>query len=45
VGAPRQTLPHAGVGYMANLNGSYVMMMQQDDEGNVSLCSYETGTL
>ena len=45
VGVPRQTLPHPGVGYMANLNGSYVMMMQQDDEGNVSLCSYETGTL
>ncbi len=44
-GAPRQTLPHKGVGRMANLNGSYVLMMQLDDAGNVDLRSYSTATL
>jgi hypothetical protein len=44
-GAPRQTLPHKGVGRMANLNGSYVLMMQLDDAGNVALRSYSTATL
>ncbi len=45
VGVPRQTLPHKGVGHMANLNGSYVLMMEQDDEGNASLRSYNISTL
>ncbi len=45
VGVPRQTLPHQGVSRMANLNGSHVLMMQQDDEGNVHLCSYGIETL
>jgi len=44
-GAPRQTLPQKGVGRMANLNGSYVLMMQLDDAGNVDLRSYSTATL
>ena len=44
-GAPRQTLPHEGVGRMANLNGSHVLMMQQDDGGNFHLRSYDTATL
>jgi hypothetical protein len=44
-GAPRQTLPHEGVGRMANLNGSDVLMMQQDGAGNVHLRSYSTATL
>ena len=44
-GAPRQTLPHEGVGRMANLNGSHVLMMQQDEGGNFHLRSYDTATL
>ena len=45
VGAPRQELPHKGVGRMANLNGSHVLMMQEDDGGNIHLRSYEIATL
>ena len=30
---------------MANLNGSHVLMMQQDDAGNVHLRSYSTAAL
>ena len=45
LGVPRQTLPQEGVGRMANLNGSYVLMMQQDDADNVELRSYSTATL
>ncbi len=45
MGVHRQTLKHQGVGRMANLNGSYVLMMQQDDEENVDLRSYSTATL
>ena len=45
VGAPRQELPHQGVGRMANLNGSHVLMMQEDDAGNIHLRSYDTATL
>ena len=44
-GAPRQTLPHEGVGRMANLNGSHVLMIQQDDGGNFHLRSYDITTL
>ena len=45
VGAPRQELPHQGVGRMANLNGSHVLMMQEDDAGNVHLRTYDIATL
>ncbi len=45
VGAPRQTLPHPGVKRMANLNGSHVLMMQEDDAGNTHLRSYSIATL
>ena len=44
-GVPRQTLPQQGVSLMANLNGSYVVMMQQDDAGNIDLRSYSTAAL
>lgn len=44
VGVPRENLPHAGVTHMANLNGSYVLMLQSQ-EGRVSLRSYETKSL
>jgi hypothetical protein len=45
LGAPRQELPQAGVGLMASLNGAAVLMAQEDDEGNVSLHTYDTATL
>ena len=45
VGVPRQALPHQGVSRMANLNGSHVLMMQQDDAGNIDLRSYGIATL
>ena len=45
VGAPRQELPHQGVGRMANLNGSHVLMMQEDDAGNIHLRSYDIAAL
>lgn len=44
-GVPRQTLSLKGVSRMANLNGNYVVMMQQDDAGNVDLRSYSTASL
>ena len=45
IGVPRETLSHKGVSHMANLNGSYVLMMQRDDAGEVSLRSYSSATL
>ena len=45
VGANRQTLPHEGVSRMANLNDSHVLMMQQDEGGNIHLRSYGVETL
>lgn len=45
VGAARQDMPQNGVGKMANLNGSHVIMMHQDEAGNFSLRSYATETL
>ena len=45
VGVPRERLPHKGVGRMANLNGSYVLMMHQDETGNIDPCSYSTSPL
>ena len=44
VGVPRQELPHPGVRRLANLNGSHVLMMQEDDTGT-HLRSYATATL
>ena len=43
-GAPRQDLPHPGVRRLANLNGSHVLMMQEDEAG-FHLRSYATATL
>lgn len=45
VGVPRQELPHQGVSRMENLNGSNVLMMQRDADGNISLRSYGVSTL
>ena len=45
VGVPRQALQHKGVGHMANLNGSHVILLEQDDEGNTDLRSYSIATL
>ena len=45
VGVPREELPQEGVSRMANLNSGSVLMMQQDDAGNVSLRSYSTASL
>lgn len=45
VGVPRDALPHQGVSRMANLNGSYVLMMQQDEAANVHLRSYSSASL
>lgn len=45
VGVPREALPHQGVTRMANLNGSYVLMMQRDDKGDVHLRSYSSASL
>ncbi len=44
VGAPRQELPHPGVSRMANLKGSHVLMIQEDDSG-IHLRSYAIETL
>ncbi len=44
VGVPRQELPHPGVRRLANLNGSHVLMLQEDDAG-IHLRSYATATL
>ena len=45
VGVPRELLPHPGVKRMANLNGSGVLMLQQDDDGGSHLRTYATATL
>jgi hypothetical protein len=44
LGVPRQEL-HQGVGQMANLGDEYVLMLEQDDQGNASLRSYATASL
>ncbi|HXA28440.1 MAG TPA: hypothetical protein VN193_06800 [Candidatus Angelobacter sp.] len=44
VGAPRQALPHEGVGRMAVLNDEHVLMLQRID-GHVDLHSYSTASL
>ncbi len=45
VGVPRELLPHPGVKRMANLNGSGVLMLQQDDDGGSHLRTYATASL
>jgi hypothetical protein len=45
VGVPRETLPHEGVIRMANLNGSHVVMLQRDTNGNLHLRPYATADL
>ena len=45
VGVPRQLLPHPGVKRLANLNGSGVLMLQQDEDGGTHLHTYATDTL
>jgi hypothetical protein len=45
-GVPRDELPQAGVSRMANLNDSYVVMMQQEEVGgSLSLRSYPNTSL
>ncbi len=44
-GAPRQELPHPGVRRLAKLNGSHVLMVQEDEAGEIHLRSYATATL
>jgi len=44
VGVPRQELQQPGVRRLANLNGSHVLMLQEDDAG-IHLRSYATATL
>lgn len=45
VGAPRESLPHEGVGYMARYGSDRVLMLQEDAAGGLSLRSYECATL
>ena len=45
VGVPRELLPHPGVKRMSNLNGSGVLMLQQDEDGHSHLHTYSTATL
>jgi hypothetical protein len=45
VGVARENMPQSGVSRMANLNGSYVVMLQCDDSGNIGLHSYSTAAL
>jgi hypothetical protein len=45
IGVPRTNLAPEGVTRMANLNGSHVLMMQRDEEGDIHLRSYSTASL
>lgn len=45
LGVKRENLPHEGVLQMDNLNGSEVIMLQEDSSGNFNLRSYSTATL
>lgn len=45
MGVPREALPHERVSRMANLNHSYVLMMQQDEAANIHLRSYASASL
>ncbi len=44
-GVPRQLLPHPGVKKMARLNGSGVLMLQQDEDGSSHLHTYAVAEL
>ena len=44
VGVPRQELPHPAVRRLANLNGSHVLMLQEEESG-IHLRTYATATL
>jgi hypothetical protein len=44
-GAPRQVLPQQGVSRMASLKSGHVLMMQQDESGNIRLRSYANEAL
>jgi len=43
-GVARQAL-HEGVSQIANLNAAYVLMLEEDNEGNTNLRSYPTASL
>ena len=45
LGVKRETLSHEGVLQMDNLNGSEVIMLQEDSLGNFNLRSYSTAAL
>ena len=45
MGVPRETLPQQGVTRMANLKGGPVLMMQEDEAGDVHLRSYNSASL
>ena len=45
LGVPRENMPQQGVSRMANLNGSYVLMMQRDEGGDTHLRSYANASL
>jgi hypothetical protein len=45
VGVPRTPLPHEGVSRMGNLGHDYVLMVHQDDAGNVHLRSHRITAL
>jgi hypothetical protein len=45
VGTPRQELAHPGVRRLANLNGSQVLMLQEEKSGDIHLRSYDVSTL
>jgi hypothetical protein len=45
IGVPREELPQTGVSRMANLNGSHVLMLQQDGDERLHLRSYSCASL
>ena len=45
VGAPRESLPHEGVGHMARFGSDRVLMLQEDAAGGLHLRSYDCATL
>jgi hypothetical protein len=45
VGVPREALPHQGVTRLANLNGTFVLMLQREADGSLHLRPYRTDSL
>jgi hypothetical protein len=45
VGPPRQDLPHPGVRRLANLDGSHVLMLHEEEAGEIHLRSYDVASL